>query len=375
MAAKDDVKAALGSLNKFQIIGETEEQGANSYAFRVINTVVGREEFLKVFYYSEDAAAELLTEPRALVTAAQAEPTSENVVQLYDGNLIPVGSDQYVLLQMEYVEGPSLLSSLQQGPFGQRDSIRVISAVLRGLSNLHSKRILHRDLKPANIVQKGRTPKIADFGSAVLLSGVQSGVSASKHSSLYVPPEGWRNPSTYSFQSDVYQISMVLYELINGQLSYALQHYITGSLLQELKKSGKTLKDLDDFEQSQIADRGIAQLAASQQLLEHGRPPQPYFSDKLKKVIRNGTHPDLSKRLGSADALLLKLSQIDVPNWRPVAEGIYRARKWRDWDWEVSSTKTQVQVKKSRLSADSFRSVANCKVSSLRQAFEFVEKL
>src|SRR5213595_2922003 len=48
-----------------------------------------------------------------------------------------------------------------------------------------------------------------------------------------------------------------LYELINGQLTYEMAHYITPSLHRELKKQGKTLQDLDDFERSKIADRGI----------------------------------------------------------------------------------------------------------------------
>ncbi len=374
MAVSDDVKAALQASNKFKIVGQTE-QGANSYSFRAVNTVLGRDEFLKIFYYTEAAAAEVLTEPRTLVQATQAAPVSENVVQLFDGNLISVGSDLYVCLQMEYVDGPSLLTSLNNdGPFGQQDSIRIISGILSGLSNLHSKRIVHRDLKPANVVLKQQTPKITDFGSAVVLTQDQNEVPASKHSSLYVPPEGWQMPSVYSFQSDIYQSSMILYELINGQLTYEMAHYITPSLHRELKKQGKTLQDLDEFDKSKIADRGIADLSFRQQLLEYGRDPQPYLSDKIRRIIKIGTHPELSKRFASADALIAKLSQIQVPNWRPISDTLYRAPSWRNWDWEISAAKDAVLVRKSQPGLNSFRKVQNCKVTSLRGAFEFVEE-
>ncbi|MCU1332043.1 MAG: putative kinase [Candidatus Angelobacter sp.] len=371
MPTSNEVTAALDHLNKFSIVEEIT-QGANAYSYKAFHNVLGRQVFLKVFYYSEESAAEVLREPRTLVQATQANPTSENVVRLFDADVIPIGGDEYVCLQMEYIDGPSLLTLISNGLLGQQDAVRMASGILHGLSNLHSKNIVHRDLKPANIVLQQEIPKITDFGSAVVLADGQSEVPASKHSSLYVPPEGWETPSRFNFQSDIYQTFMILYELINGPLKYVPGHYVTTSLRRELAKAGVTYDDLDNFQKSKMADRGIAQLASRQRLLECGRAPQPYFSDKIKRLIKIGTLPEFSKRFSSADMAISKLSQVDVPNWRPLDNCGYFAPCWHGWDWKVTEEQQEVIVKKSRPSLNSFRRVVNCKVTSLKGAFDFI---
>ena len=370
MVTSNEIISALKSLNKFSIAQEIV-QGANAFAFKAFHEVLGREVFLKIFYYGEQASAALVTEPKMLVKATQANPISKNVVQLFDADVINVGTDKYACLQMEYVNGPSLLTTLNKGPIGQQDAVRMVSGILHGLSNLHSKRIVHRDLKPANVVVQGETPKITDFGSAIILSEEQTDVPASKHSSLYVPPEGWQIPSRFNFQSDLYQAAMVLYELVNGPLEYSPKHYLTITLKRELSRCGKTYDDLDDFERSKITDLAIEELATKHILLAHGRKPQPYVSDKIRRIVKAGTHPSLSKRFSSVDQFQAKLSQVDVPNWRPLDSGDYLAPAWQGWDWKVISQGQLVIVKKSRRAQDAFRKVKE--VKTLTEAFQFVE--
>ena len=61
MTSSNEVKAALEDLGKFTIQEEVDE-GANAVAaFKAFDRLLHRDAFLKVIYYSADAAAELCT--------------------------------------------------------------------------------------------------------------------------------------------------------------------------------------------------------------------------------------------------------------------------------------------------------------------------
>src|ERR1700756_4174638 len=160
MTGSSDIRLALEQAGKFTIHQEIDE-GANAIAaFRALDLLLQREVFLKVMYYSPEVASDLLHEPRLLVQATQAIPKPENLVQVFGADIFVLGGEQYLCLQMECINGASLLSALAES-IGQFDAVRIVRGILHGVSHLHSRRILHRDLKPANILLAGVTPKIA----------------------------------------------------------------------------------------------------------------------------------------------------------------------------------------------------------------------
>src|SRR4029079_394122 len=144
-------------------------------------------------------------------------PVSNNIVKLFDVERIAVGSDDYSLLQMEWLNGSSLQSSIENRHFGQQEAVLLTMEILQGVAHLHRQRLVHRDIKPGNIILQNQTPKIADFGSVAKIGVGNDFVRASKHSNLYVPSEGWTR-QTYTFASDLYQVGLVLYQLVNGPL-------------------------------------------------------------------------------------------------------------------------------------------------------------
>ncbi len=373
MTSSNEVKAALEDLGKFTIQEEVDE-GANAVAaFKAFDRLLHRDAFLKVIYYSADAAAELLHEPRLLVQATAGVPKPENLVQVLGADVLSLAGEQYLCLQMEWIEGASLLSSLTADAMGQFDALRLTRGILHGLAHLHSKRILHRDLKPANILLDGLIPKIADFGSAAVLPAGSTAVSASRHSALYVPPEGWAPEPSYSITSDIYQVGMVLYELVNGPLDYRLRYYLTPKVLRELAAAGKDFESLDNCDQSQQADRSIAELSSKGRLLLHGQPPRPYYSDRLRRIVNRATNPDPRKRFGSAEEFIARLNQVEVPNWRQLCGTEFTAENWRGWDWAVSSIGPRVVVKKAQPGSGKFRRIPNRTFPSLSDAFSHVE--
>lgn len=372
MTSSNDIRLALGQAGKFTIHEENAE-GANAIAaFRAFDRLLQREIFIKAMYYSPEVASDLLHEPRILVRATQSIPKPENLVQVFGADILPVGGEQYLCLQMEWISGSSLLSSLTES-IGQFDAIRIVRGILHGVSHLHSQRILHRDLKPANILLDGTTPKIADFGSAAVLPAGTANVPASRHSALYVPPEGWLAEPYYSVLSDIYQVGMVLYELVNGPLDYKLRHYLTPKILRGPRTAGRDFESLDAFDQSQQADKGIAELSSKGRLLLHGRPPRPYYSAKLSRIVSAATKADPSQRFQSAGEFIARLNQINVPNWRQMDNTEFVAENWKDWDWRVVVGATGTTLSKSRCGRCKFRKVAADSCSTA-QAFSYVEQ-
>lgn len=83
--------------------------------------------------------------------------------------------------------------------------------VLRGLKDLHSRKILHRDIKSANIfLNKEGVVKIGDMNvSKVLketLKNTQTGTP------FYASPEIWKN-ERYDFKSDMWSLGCLIYEM------------------------------------------------------------------------------------------------------------------------------------------------------------------
>jgi serine/threonine protein kinase len=279
---------------------------------------------------------------------------------------------------MEYIDGLSLLSILESRSVGQQEAVRICTGVLHGLNHLHRERMLHRDLKPANVLLAGAVPKITDFGSVKLLEQEHTFTTASHHSALYVPPEGWEDPSRYFFCSDIYQVGMVLYELINGCLEYDQSHYVTPLLRRELERQNLEYENLDDVEKCLWSNRGIAELSARGRLLEFGRSPKAYFSPKLKRLVKIAARPDLDRRCQNVDQFLNKLLQIDVPDWKP-ADDHYEAESWRGFDWRVLNVTTNrrniIRVEKARIGTGRYRALTSRVFVSEREAFDFIEGL
>lgn len=366
-----DIKAAVEKLGKFQIL-EPLTEGQNAHSFKARHIHLNREVFLKLYDYSDSMANDALREPRTIVEAMRMF-RSENVVELFDAEVLEIGADKFLCLQMEFVKGKSLLSLMRKGDIGQQDAVRLTAGVLNGLAHLHSRRILHRDLKPANIVVAANgVAKLTDFGSVAVLPEGQITVTASKHSALYVPPEAADSQGGYTFESDLYQVGMVLYELVNGPLQYDLQYYLSPKWLSQLKRRGRVLSLNDECDRSQAADAVITYLAERQKLLEYGRPAQLFFSPQLRKVVTKACKPKPADRFCSAQEFCTRLMQANVPNWKTVDEHIVRASQWKGWDWEVVNL-DGLMVKKSRPNRNAYRRIPNQQFAQLSDAFEFVE--
>jgi len=102
-------------------------------------------------------------------------------------------------------KNPQLKVSLEQ-------RMKNILRIAKGMKFLHSCSVAHRDLTASNIfLNKDGLPFIADFGMA---RDDELATKQTNYKKRYVPPEHFQRVRT-SFPADVYQFSLLLWEIYN----------------------------------------------------------------------------------------------------------------------------------------------------------------
>ena len=141
--------------------------------------------------------------------------THPNVCRVFD--IGEVGGEYF--FSMEYIDGEDLRSLLQRiGRLPQDKVLDVARQLLAGLAAAHARGILHRDLKPANIMIDGRgRVRITDFGIAV--GGGDGRRATPAGTPAYMAPEQLAGDAA-SEQSDLYSLSLVLYEMVTGRPAF-----------------------------------------------------------------------------------------------------------------------------------------------------------
>ena len=138
-------------------------------------------------------------------------------------------------LAMEYVAGLDLKRYIKEhSPLSNEEAVRIMGQILLAMRLAHARGIVHRDLKPQNILlTPDGTAKVTDFGIAVAFAETSLTQTNSMLGSVhYLSPEQARG-SKATFQSDIYAMGIIFYEMLTGHIPYdgdsavtiALQHF------------------------------------------------------------------------------------------------------------------------------------------------------
>ncbi len=135
-------------------------------------------------------------------------------------------SEDRVFYAMDYVPWPTLSQlmtrRMKEGKaFSVDEVVTILRAVAAALDHLHSLDVVHRDLKPSNLmVSDDLQVRLIDFGLAGMLFDRMTRTGALLGSMLYLSPEQIRADKSLDKRSDVYQMGLILYEMMTGKKAY-----------------------------------------------------------------------------------------------------------------------------------------------------------
>jgi serine/threonine-protein kinase len=145
-----------------------------------------------------------------------------NIARLLDGGLTADGTPYLV---MPYIEGEPLDSWCANRSLDLRARIDLFLKVCAAVEYAHEHLVVHRDLKPTNIlVTVSGEPMLLDFGMARLVQAAEA--TGANRTALPLVTLRYASPEqlgglTGSTRSDVYALSVILYELLTGCWPYA----------------------------------------------------------------------------------------------------------------------------------------------------------
>lgn len=168
---------------------------------------------LPKYLSDRDVVDRFLNEARIIALA-----NHPNIVRLLDSGKWEGG----LYIAMEFVKGTSLRKVFQHQPYSLKRAMDVLLQIAYALSHLHSHGIVHGDLKPENIlINEHGEVKVIDFGIAQVLSETKpDSPQRFLGTPIYMSPELGLDRHSLSFQSDIYALGIIAYELAIGKLSH-----------------------------------------------------------------------------------------------------------------------------------------------------------
>lgn len=224
------------------------------------------------------------------------------IAQVYETGTADIAEGVEVpYLAMEQVIGAKTLTDYVRAHVPQlEDRLELFTRVVDGIEHAHQNGIVHRDLKPANVlVDEDGEPKIIDFGLARAvdedsdLMSMHTRTGQLMGTPVYMSPEQFSGRSIeVGLASDVYSLGVVLFELVTGELPYALNgldvletaRVVREQPPRQLRKSDSQLQD----------DLGTIVSKALQKQPEHRYESAASFAADLRRYLRH--EPVLARR-------------------------------------------------------------------------------
>ncbi|MGE0267076.1 MAG: protein kinase [Candidatus Omnitrophota bacterium] len=292
-------------------------KGGNGVLFFGLNKILEKRVALK--FYFIDGSTACHAEPKTL-----GEIKDLNILPIFDAGTI---SNEYAFFITPEIDGGDLDNYIIDEKLNLFSVIKIVKGVLSGLTCLHSasSRLIHRDLKPSNIlVDKNCTPYIADFGSIVKLPENGKYIRGpSRHTIIYTPPETFKQ-NCYYISSDIYQVGILLYQLLGGYFPYQALAWLT-------KKEKLTYQKItDDFKKSQYFNQIFEKKVCKGQHLDYETLPN-FIPLHLKKMVKKATNRDYKKRYQITSEFLADIHKFmsSALNWIVLGDNEFLVQKFK----------------------------------------------
>lgn len=279
-------------------------EGSMSTSFEGLHNVFSKKVFVKFITIPWEESESIELEVQALAQFRE----KKNIV--YDAFYDSAINSQLIIV-MEFIEGLSLDKMCGLENISIKQALNITNNILYGLNEFHCQKLVHRDLKLENIVLKINNPVIVDLGSVK-----QENSKVTKDdpiSYLYRSPEVFCN-SIYSVRSDLYQVGLILFQLINGNLPNQVDFYAKMSNKPYTEDSKRTL-----------AESQIRKLVIKNKLVDIIETNILYCS-KLKRIVDKA----LSLKYPSIKSLYNDICRVidKVPDWKRESSNVYSCRNW-----------------------------------------------
>lgn len=208
-------------IDKRFILEELISQGGVGAVWRATQLPHGRTVAIKLLRH-EMAMLPHLRRRFAREARAASRLQHPNIAAVYESAVDEQGR---MYMSMELIEGTLLTDVVRRG-LSIAHIVQLADGLLAGLAHAHARGVIHRDLKPGNVMMASSAlpeylgaVKIVDFGIATLLSETEEGDTA--HGEVvgtprYMSPEQAAGDRQITPRADLYNVGLILYELICG---------------------------------------------------------------------------------------------------------------------------------------------------------------
>lgn len=176
-----------------------------------------------------------------------------NIEKLLDSGTTRSG-DPFIALEL--LEGQTLEQLLiSETVLDLPRVVRICLQVAEAIQHAHDRGVLHCDIKPGNIILVEKdgveTAKVCDFGISLVLDNDGSSYDGSGCGSLlYASPEQL-GEERCSYNTDVYQLALVMFEALTGRLPFEIS--VAGAL-DYRRGSGPVLLSADELGEQRLHD-------------------------------------------------------------------------------------------------------------------------
>jgi serine/threonine protein kinase len=355
---------------------ESLPDSGQSYSFKSFDSTLNRDVFVKVYWFSEKYSDTLLAEPRRLSTLFNSNPNCrKHIANIYDVSKVNIEEEDYLVLKMEYCGNMNIGGVIRKSRLSVHEAIDYAKQLCEGLHFLHSVNILHRDIKPENLILNNGVCKLIDFGSTTRLDEQHDYIENTSIKTLnYTPPEYFKNGSHYGKFSDIYQIGLVLHEMLNDRITIKKELIPKNVINKHQKQFNKEYKDFNNWEISELEKNVIELQTSKNKFLTGFSPTKPWIPNKLTKIIKTITHNDPTKRPLSCVLLRNQLSNLVIPNWKKLSEDEFIVTNWKNKDYKIYKNPKKNEewiLESSRHMKINYRK--NSTIKTFESAIEFID--